>query len=127
MGVAHALHERTLRLRGQGVEVLHDMEEVCVGAVGIVSTRVCALVLLADLHGDGGRWGVVGLVVCSARRGAVLLMTRAGRGSSAPLSTTPLRRGRWKGRDLGNWVGGGPAEGEGTPSGTGGATAGGRR
>ena len=87
MGDAHALHdERNLSLRGQGVEVLHDMEKVCVGAVGIVSTRVCALALLADLHGCGGWWGVVGLVR-SARRGAALLRRRDGRGSNSPLST----------------------------------------
>ena len=102
IGVAHALHERTLSLRGQGVEVPHDMEEVVVGAVvEIVSTRVSALALLADIHGDRARWGAVGLVVCSARRGAVLLRKKAGRGSSAPLGRTPLRRGRWKGRGLG--------------------------
>ena len=39
-GDAHALHERSLILARHGVEVLHEMVKVFVGAVGIVSTRV---------------------------------------------------------------------------------------
>ena len=97
-GVAHALHERKLRVRGQGVEVLHDMAKVCVWDVGIVSTGECALALLADLHGCRCWRSEAGLLR-NACRGVALLRRMAVRGSNSPaLNRKRSGGGAWAGR-----------------------------